>query len=133
MLVDPARAYHPRDKAVIEAYQRHIRSSFFAGRGDWVSLGAMAADAVRWCAEVAGQRRPRALEGRSVAEVFAAEEAPALLPLPRVPFELASWSRPKVAPDAHAKVGRTLYSLPYKLIGRQVDARAAGATVEFFA
>ena len=31
-LVDPARAYHPRDKAVIEAHQRYIRSSFFAGR-----------------------------------------------------------------------------------------------------
>jgi len=29
-------------------------------------------------------------------------------------------------------VGRTLYSLPYKLIGQRVDARAAGAVVEFF-
>jgi hypothetical protein len=37
--------------------------------------------------------------------VFAAEEAPALLPLPQVPFELAAWSPPKVAPDARAKVG----------------------------
>ena len=34
-LVDPARAYHPRDKAAIEAHQRYIRSSFFAGRS-WV-------------------------------------------------------------------------------------------------
>ena len=132
VLVDPARAYHPRDKAVIEAHQRYIRSSFFAGRG-WPSLEAMAAAAARWCAEVAAQRRPRALEGRTVAEVFAAEEAPALAPLPRVPFELAAWSRPKVAPDAHAKVGRTLYSLPYKLIGQQLDARATPHVVEFFA
>src|SRR5262249_61976304 len=69
---------------------------------------------------------------RTVAGVFAAEEAPALLPLPLVPFELAGWSRPKVAPDAHAKVGRTLYSLPYRLIGQQLDARATSTTVEFF-
>jgi transposase len=131
VLIDPARAYHPRDKAVIEAHQRYIRSSFFAGR-DWASLEAMAAGAVRWCTEVAGRRRPRALEGRTPAEVFASEEAPALLPLPETPFELAAWSRPKVAPDAHAKVGRTLYSLPYRLIGQRVDARATGTMVWFY-
>ncbi len=80
-LIDPARAYHPRDKATIEAQQRYIRSSFFAGRS-WASLAAMTAGAETWCRAVAGQRRPRPLEGRTVAEVFAAEEAPALLPLP---------------------------------------------------
>ena len=62
----------------------------------------MAADAVRWCAEVAARRRPRALEGRTPAEVFAAGAAPALLALPQLPVVLAAWSRPKVAPDAHA-------------------------------
>src|SRR5262249_57311706 len=36
-------------------------------------------------------------------------------------------------PDAHAKVGRTLYSLPYRLIGQQLDARATPRLVEFFA
>jgi hypothetical protein len=65
--------------------------------------------------------------------VLAAEEAPALLPLPRVPFELATWTRPKVGPDARALVGRTLYPVPWRLIGHRPDARAAGAIVEFFA
>jgi hypothetical protein len=63
--------------------------------------------------------------------VLAAEEADALLPLPVTPFELARWSRPKVGPDAHAKVGRTLYSLPWRYIGLRVDARATAATVRF--
>ena len=93
-LVDPARAYHPRDKAVIEAHQRYIRSSFFAGRS-WSSLAAMTADAEAWCVQVAGQRRPRPLEGRTVLEVFAAEEAALLRPLPEAPFEAATWSRPR--------------------------------------
>jgi len=93
----------------------------------------MAADALRWCAEVAGRRTLRALEGRTPGEVFGAEEAAALLPLPELPFELASWSHPKVGPDAHAKVGRTLYSLPYRYVGARLDARAAGTVVEFFA
>jgi hypothetical protein len=131
VLIDPARAYHPRDKATVEAHQRYIRSSFFAGR-DWPSLAAMAADAEAWSAQVAGQRRPRALEGRTVAEVFAAEEARALLPLPEAPFEPATWSRPKVAPDAHVIVGRTLYSVPWRLIGKRLDVRATSAAVEFY-
>jgi len=130
-LVDPARAYHPRDKATIEAHQRYIRSSFFAGRS-WPSVTAMTADARAWCTQVAGQRRPRALEGRTVAEVFAAEEAPALRPLPEQPFEPATWSRPKVAPDAHVVAGRTLYSVPWRLIGKRLDVRATAAMVEFY-
>jgi hypothetical protein len=67
-----------------------------------------------------------------VAEVFAAEEAGALLRLPEAPFEPATWSRPKVAPDAHVMVGRTLYSVPYRLIGKRLDARATAAMVEFY-
>lgn len=130
VLIDPARAYHPRDKATVEALQRYIRSSFFAGR-EWPSLQAMAADAVSWCAGTAAQRRPRALEGRTVAEAFAEEKA-ALGPLPRTAFELAAWSRPMVAPDAHARVGKTLYSLPYRLLGKRLDARATGTLVEFY-
>lgn len=131
VLVDPARVGRPKDKPRIEAVQRYIRSSFFAGR-DFASLTAMVADARRWCVEVAGRRTPRALEGRTPLEVFDAEEAGVLLPLPVVPFELARWSRPKVGPDAHAKVGRTLYSLPWRLIGTRLDARATAATVQFF-
>jgi transposase len=130
-LVDPARAFKPKDKPRIESVQRYIRTSFFAGR-NWPSLATMAADAARWSAEVAGRRAVRALEGRTPLEVFAAEEADALLPLPMVPFEFARWSRPKIGPDAHAKVGRSLYSLPWRYIGRRLDARATTGLVQFF-
>ena len=58
----------------------------------------MTAGAQDWCVRVAGQRRPRPLEGRTVAEVFAAEEVGALLPLPEAAFEPATWSRPKGPP-----------------------------------
>jgi transposase len=131
VLVDPARVGHPKDKPRIEAVQLYIRRSFFAGR-DFPSVVAMVADARRWSSEVAGRRTPRVLEGRTPIQVFDAEEAGVLLPLPVVPFELARWSRPKVGQDAHAQVGRTLYSLPYRLIGRHVDARATALVVQFY-
>jgi len=132
VLVDPARAAKPKDKPRIESVQLYIRRSFFAGR-DFPTMTVMVEQARRWSLEVAGQRTPRALEGRTPLQVFEAEELGALLPLPMVPFELATWSHPKVGPDAHAKVGRTLYSLPYRFIGVRLDARATAATVQFFA
>ena len=45
---------------------------------------------------------------------------------------LASWSSPKVGPDCHVKVGKALYSIPWRLIGSRVDARATERTVEFY-
>lgn len=131
VLVDPARVAHPKDKPRIEAVQKYIRSSFFAGR-DFASADQMVADARRWSLEVAGRRTPRVLEGRTPTQVFDAEEAGVLRPLPMVPFEYARWSTPKVAPDAHAKVGACLYSLPYKWIGVRLDARATVERVQFF-
>jgi hypothetical protein len=130
VLVDPARAYHPRDKA-----HRGAPAVYPVQLLRWAQLGLAGRDDRRragLCMQVAGQRRPRALEGRTVAEVFAAEQAVALLPLPEVPFEPATWSRPKVAPDAHVVVGRTLYSVPYRLIGKRLDARATATSVEFY-
>jgi transposase len=131
VLLDPARAFKPKDKPRIEAVQAYIRASLFGGR-DFPSLAAMVVEAERWCSEVAGRRTPRALEGRTPLQCFAADEAGILTPLPLMPFELARWSRPKVGPDAHAKVGKTLYSLPWRHIGTRVDARATGERVQFF-
>ena len=131
VLVDPARVAHPKDKPRIESVQAYIRKSFFTAR-DFASVSQMVEEAKRWCTEVAGRRTPRALEGRTPSEVFRTEEQGVLTPLPSVPFELATWSRPVVAPDAHVKVGRTLYSVPYRLIGKELDARATSEIVQLF-
>jgi transposase len=130
-LVDPARSRKPRDKAQVERPMPYIRDSFWRGR-DWSSVQQMQAEAERWCAEVAGQRSCRPLDGAAPAVVFAAVEKDKLMPLPGHPFVLAAWSRCKVGPDIHVKVGKTLYSVPWKLIGRTLDARSAATTVQFF-
>ena len=131
VLLDPARAFHPKDKPRIESLQTYIKKSFFAGR-EWDSWQEIAAGAVRWMDEVAGKRTPRVLEGRTPHEVFVADEAGVLLPLPAMPFELATWSHPKVAPDAHVRVGRTLYSVSWRLIGHHLDARATSQFVQLY-
>jgi len=72
------------------------------------------------------------LDGASPISIFEALEVPALRGLPAQSFELATWSTPKVGTDSHAKVGRTIYSVPWRFIGQRLDAREATATVEFF-
>jgi hypothetical protein len=52
--------------------------------------------------------------------------------LPRTVFVLAAWSRPTVEPDIHLKVGKTLYSVPWRFIGCTVDARSTASTVQIF-
>ncbi len=102
-----------------------------AGR-EFVSLQHMQADAVRWSSEVAGRRQCRPLGGASPLSVFEAVEAETLLPLPKTPFVLARWSTATVGPDIHIKAGRTLYSVPWKLIGKRVDVRSTAGFVQIF-
>jgi transposase len=130
-LVDPARVRKPRDKAQVERPMPYVRDSFWRGR-QFTSEQHMQAAARSWCAEVAGQRPCRPLEGASPMSVFTAVEAPALGALPVRPFVLATWSTPRVGPDIHAKVGKTIYSVPWRLIGQQIDARETWTTVQFF-
>jgi transposase len=131
VLVDPARAGKPRDKARIERPMPYIRDSFWRGR-QFTSLPEMQAAAVEWSLQVAGQRACRPLHGAAPAAVFAAVEAAALRPLPAREFVLAGWSTATVGPDIHAKVGRTIYSVPWRLIGCRLDARATPTTVQLF-
>jgi transposase len=130
-LVDPARALKPKDKPQVERPMPYVRDSFWRGR-EFTSLEAMRADAVAWSSEVAGHRACRPLDGAAPAAVFAAVEQRALAPLPAAPFVLATWSSAKIGPDIHAKVGATLYSLPWRYLGERVDARSTTTMVQFF-
>ena len=95
---------------------QYVRDSFWRGR-EFDSLAQMQAAAQVWCREVAGARQSRALDGQQPGFVLAAVEQHALLPLPRIEFQLAVWSTGKVATDCHVKVGKALYSVPWRLMG----------------
>jgi transposase len=131
ILIDPARRGKPRDKPRVERPMPYVRDSLWRGR-QFVSLAQMQSAAVDWCRRVAGQRACRSLDGAAPAAVFAAVEAQALRPLPAKPFVLATWSTGKVGPDIHVKVGKALYSVPWRLIGQRLDARETWTTVQLF-
>jgi hypothetical protein len=103
----------------------YVRDSFWRAR-EWTSLPQMQRAALAWCREVAGRRSCRPLGGASPLSVFTAVEAEELIPLPCRGFVLADWSRGTVGPDIHVNAGRTLYSVPWRHIGRKVDMRSTG-------
>ncbi|HSH58570.1 MAG TPA: IS21 family transposase, partial [Acidimicrobiales bacterium] len=132
-LIDPARRAKPRDKARVERPVPYARDSFFAGRAEeFATLEAMQADALRWCSQVANVRAHRGIDRMSPQALFDVEEAPAMVALPAAPFELAGWSSPKVGPDIHVKVGKALYSVPWRHLGEVVDARESARAVEIY-
>lgn len=109
----------------------YVRDSFWRGR-EFTSVEHMQAESVTWSKQVAGRRQCRPLGGAAPMAAFETVEADTLLPLPPTPFVLARWSTATVGPDIHIKVGRTLYSVPWKLIGRRVDVRSTATVVQVF-
>jgi hypothetical protein len=130
-LVDPARRLKRKDKPRVERPMPYVRDSLWRGR-EWRDEAHMQTGALTWCVEVAGARHHRSLDGAAPLTMFQAVEAAALIGLPPTSFELAGWSTPKVGPDCHIKVGKSLYSVPWRHIGRRVDAREGDRTVEVF-
>lgn len=70
--------------------------------------------------------------GRSRRELFEDIERPALGRLPEATFEYAEWKRAKVHPDYHVEVLHGFYSVPHRLIGRQVDVWLTHRIIEIF-
>jgi len=130
-LIDPARVRKPKDKPRVERPMPYVRDSFWRGR-EFTSEAQMQQAAIDWCTNVAGKRSCRPLGGAAPLSVFTAVEAQRLTPLPQQRFVLATWSRAIVGPDIHVKVGRCLYSVPWRFIGQKIDARSTFTVVQIF-
>lgn len=131
-LIDPARAGKATDKARVERLIPFIRNSFWKGR----DFSAMDMEGVNrgleeWCRKVAGMRVHGTTRQRPL-EVFLSVEQAALKPLPRDPFELATWYRAKMGDDCHVYVSGGGYSVPYQYRGQLLDVRVTDTLVQCF-
>jgi hypothetical protein len=126
---DAARVRSPKDKPRVERAVQYVRGNFFAGE-HFTGLADAQARAETWCRDVAGMRIHGTIQARP-AEVFAAQEAGVLLPLP-APYDVPVFAKVKVHRDFHVEVGRALYSAPKEYLGCYLDARADSALVKLF-
>lgn len=131
-VIIPARSKKPRDKAKVEVGVQIAERQILAALRDqrFFSVGELNAAIGPLLTKLNDQPFQK-LEG-SRNSWFETLERSQLLPLPSLPFVLASWSKAKVNIDYHAVVENHYYSAPYQLIHQQVDVRLTGQTVELF-
>jgi transposase len=68
--------------------------------------------------------------GKSRRALFEEIERAALRPLPTSRFEYADWQRARVNIDYHVQIDGHLYSVPYRLVHEEVEARLTADVVE---
>jgi transposase len=126
----PARPAHPRDKAKVEVAVQIAQRWLLARIRDEVfhSLGELNARLWELLVDLNGREMRR--YGKSRRDLFEQMERAALRPLPATRFEYVEWLKARVNIDYHVAVEGHLYSVPYRLVHEQVEARIGADVVE---
>ncbi len=126
----PARVYHPRDKAKAEVGVQVVERWVLARlrHQTFFSLAELNGeiDSLR---ERLNTRAFRKLPGTRQA-LFTTLDRPAMKALPESRYVFAEWRRARVPIDYHIEVGGHYYSVPYQLVGQQLEVRLTAHTVE---
>ena len=128
----PARPYKPRDKAKVEVgvqvVQRWILARLRNRRFFCLTELNQA------IGELVGQLNDRPMRGWGTTRraLYEQLDRPALLALPPTPYEYADWKRCRVNLDYHVEIEKHFYSVPFRLLRAEVEARITARTVEIF-
>lgn len=130
--VVPARPREARDKAKVENgvlnAQRRIlavlRNRTFFSLAELNEAIAVELEKLN--------NRPMQGIGKSRNQLFEEIDKPALKALPAERFQLREWKKAKVHIDYHVVVQGSWYSVPYQLIGREVEVCLTADTIEVF-
>ncbi len=130
--VVPARVRKPQDKAKVEVGVQVVERWVLAPLRDrrFFSLGELN-QAIRKLLEGLNGREMKHVE-QSRRELFAELDQPALAPLPVQAYEFAFWKKARVHIDYHIAFEKHHYSVPYTLVGQEVDLRATEKMVEIY-
>ena len=130
----PARAYRPRDKALVEGAVKIAYSQIYAPvrKGVYHTLAELNA-AVKTALEA---HYNQLLKGRNYSRRLQFEEVErqALSPLPALRYEFKQQHQATVMKNGHVCLGidKHYYSVPYRFIGKKVKLLYSGANLEVF-
>ncbi len=127
-VIDPTPAYSPNKKGRMENGVGYVKRSWLRTQED-VDFARAQESLAQWT-KLANERVLERLDIRAC-EAFE-DERKAMLPLPTAAYVAVVWAKAKVHRDSHICFRRHLYSVPWRLIGKQVDVRATAKTVEVY-
>jgi hypothetical protein len=130
--VDPTPPRAPEKKGRVESGVKYVKGNFGTTLAKEADIDQARRELERWTSEVAN-KRCHARTKRRPDELFAECEATSLLPLPEKRFEPVVWKRARVHRDCHVGFDKRLYSVPWRLVGKDVWIRATSASIEVFA
>lgn len=128
----PARVKHPDDKPNAEGSVKFATTWILAALRNYHFFSIEEAKAA--VSEKLEELNLRSFKKRlgNRRSAFMNEERDFMQPLPKAPYEPAVWSTAKVQNDYLISDGINKYSVPFDLIGEQVDIRLTSAMVEVF-
>ena len=132
-VIAPSRVRRPQDKSKAEAGVLFVSRWITAPlrRRRFFSLEEIN-EAIRELLPALNERKFRRLPGTRHSR-FLELDKPALKPLPSKPFEYVTWvHEQKVPPDYHLYIEEHAYSVPYRYVGKMVEACFSHASVQFF-
>ena len=130
----PARAYKPRDKALVEGAVKIVYTRIFARlRDNTFSNIVVLNQAIQ---EALTDYNQYAFKGRDISRAILFEELdkPALQPLPEKDYELKKYTRATVYKSSYVWLGedKHYYSVPYRYMGKKVKIAYTSHTVEVY-
>ncbi len=131
-LIMPARVRSPKDKASVEGSVNHVTTWVIQALRNTTcfSLEELNEEIKKKQEEL--NNRPFQNRKGSRRSAFLEEEQFALSPLPDTPYELSEWRTTKVRVDYHVSINSMFYSVPYELIGKDVDVRVSDSLIQVF-
>jgi transposase len=132
-VVLPARAYKPRDKALVENAVRLVYMRVYALLKERLFTSLVGLNEAIWV--LAEEHNTNSLkQGDSRRSIFEQEERKCLLPLPAIPYEIKRIREHKVMKNGHVTLhdDRHYYSVPHELIGKSVRLVYDSSKVDIF-
>jgi len=131
-MILPARARKPKDKPKAEKGVQFLENWLLATLRNRTFFSLFELNqTLRLSLDNLNERPFQKLEG-SRKTLFEALDKPALKPLPPMHYEFAYWKKAKVNIDCHIQMENNFYSVPYKLVRKQVDVRITATILEVF-
>ena len=129
-LISPLPPREPQMKGRVESGVKYVKRNFMPLR-EFRTLRNANQQLIQWVLEQAGNRIHGTTKQRPLS-AFADTEQHMLKPLPDIPPEIPTWVKVKVHGNCHVQFEKAYYSVPFRLVRRELWLRATEQTVKLF-